>query len=129
MKIDAMMAEIRKTKPLAELECLGSRYNWIVKSGKETLGRSVAKYEAVYSALKAVRKARPQPMTIAEAKAAVKTKHPRAWIGWSDLGLPNQSTGWRIYRGIRDEGPPLCSGHATEGQAWKAAAAAIRAEG
>lgn len=121
MTIDQMMAEIRETHPGMNLTLYGHRNRYRVTDMAGVLfGESCSKYEAVYSALKAVRKARPKPMTVVEAKAAVRSKRGNLFFleplnGMKRLAFQHGRKGIVLL----GEGP-------TEGQAWKAAAAAIR---
>jgi len=79
-------------------------------------------FESAYSALKAVRKARQKPMTVAEAKKVVLKRYQGARCG-TYLKTEINRRFWYVT-GVGGSMP----GYETEGQAWKAAAAAIMAE-
>jgi hypothetical protein len=123
VKIDAMMVEIRKDHP--DVWIYEPRGEFVVRAGRSssspTLGRAFERYEAVYSALKAVRKARPKPMTVAEAKELVKAKAADSKCMKDASGL------WFVSSLTHPYWVDVPSSE-SEGQAWKAAAAAIQAE-
>lgn len=125
MKIETMMAEIRMTHPNASVSVYGEGWPVMVRTYEgKTIGKGATQHKAVTAAYRAVRKARPKPMTVAEAKAFVLSRHPKATWG----ALSYNPTGKRpwvyIWDGEWNTDVRWGKGE-TIGQAWKAAAAAI----
>lgn len=130
MKTDDMLGKIREAHPGATTTQPGPTWPWYVVNAKgEQLSEARSRGAAVLAAYRAVRKARPKPMTVAQAEAFVKARHAKAT--WNAMINTRAGKQWfTIWDGVNppQNGPePAWGKGETIGQAWKVAAAAIRA--